>query len=942
MEKAYRVGRLKPLVTLWFLPVALTFVFCSLAEAGPQYNMTCSSCHGMSPIDSPDRNPMTGGFSGNHQTHEPAGSATVSDCARCHVVNGFTTSHMDGGIGFRASINNSPATGQYKIGSGAVSFKNQTSVPTLGTCSNVNCHFERVTPVWGRTPYDTTADCSGCHTIPGSSLGHGKHNLYYPALGGCAKCHPDHSALQFSHATSAGSRGIKVTSEGNYSGSGLNFLPSQSASRVFGSCTNLYCHSPGDKGAAPYNAPVQTATWGNGSLNCTGCHKSDAASGNPMNSPAGGYGHARHLSSTISNDIACATCHAATVSNNTSIKSRPDHVDRFVTIRFKNSTTAVGGTYNGAAASGTTYKKAAGTAPGACLNVYCHSDGQAPPTYRSVVWGSGPMPADCTGCHGGALTGTLSGKHDQHVNNGSYLGSNFKCGDCHAKTVGAASDTVVTVRTKHINRFADYSGAKAGRNGKDCSNVYCHSDGKGTAANPGSWISGAAINDCKGCHGAKTVAQGADFDSVAGEPNYVTGNAGTPTANSHRKHVGSAGASSCDACHTLTTTTGIGIASGSTRHIDGTIDVSFNPAKTGGTAEWAAGKTCNNISCHAGRSAQWGQPGNCDLCHPASSLKGAHNKHLSGAMPRFYTYTGNHSYGSDATGKYQFGCSNCHPLVNANHARGQVLLDFRPTVPGQSVSLLRSKNRSTITTFGVAGVAGGTDPTSVPGSRVVCLNVYCHSNGYAGTPVYAVTPEWYEGSFTGDRCSNCHGNSPNGTIAGSAAHSAHVVGIHAGDIFSGGIGKLSAGSGGNVSHGVAAQATTINCNTCHNATVTYSRNDRNTACNSCHSAGSDFAQIANRGTHVNGRVDIAFPGTTVVSKAQLRPASFASYTAAGGYWTRNGGNYKAGATSFDTSKLALSNPMWNAGSCSNIACHMGKQVNWNDTAVDCESCHSSL
>src|SRR6185369_8324006 len=44
--------------------------------------LSCNSCHGMPPLDSPVRSPSTGAFSGNHQTHQP-GNATASDCATC-------------------------------------------------------------------------------------------------------------------------------------------------------------------------------------------------------------------------------------------------------------------------------------------------------------------------------------------------------------------------------------------------------------------------------------------------------------------------------------------------------------------------------------------------------------------------------------------------------------------------------------------------------------------------------------------------------------------------------------------------------------------------------------------------------------------------------------------------------------------------------------------
>ncbi|SNB46070.1 CxxxxCH/CxxCH domain-containing protein [Geobacter sp. DSM 9736] len=794
--------------------------------AAPQYAMTCASCHDMPPLDSQIRDPHTGAFRGNHRTHQPAGAA-ISNCAVCHDAAGYTTGHLDGRISFRASVNESPAGGRYKVGGLEVAFRNQTALPIPGSCSNVNCHFESDTPLWGSSPFryvdPNDNDCDKCHgappagTAPGYAGGadgsHSRHETYYSGVTQCRKCHADHtSGARFAHATSAGRRPLIMQLR------------------------------------------------------------------DPQNVPGGAY------SGPVDDYL-------------------PSLNNQF----------------------------------GQCTATYCHSDGKSLPTYRTVTWGSGPLASDCTGCHGNAASRTLSGRHTAHTDNSGYLGTNFGCAECHAKTVAAEGS--IKDRMLHVNKFVDYSGSRAGRSAA-CSSFYCHSDGKGRFTDPGTWSAGAPIDDCKGCHGARTVADGAAFTSVAGEPNYASVGVGGATSNSHFYHVGTSGASTCDTCHTLTTTTGTSIRIGSSSHLDGSIDVNFNPAKAGGAAQWGNNRTCTNVACHSGVPVQWGEARHCDMCHPTNKLKGAHAKHLSGTRPLFYGYTANRSFGDDITGRYEFGCSNCHPVANGNHGNGQVLLDFRPAVAGQGVSLLRSRNSAGITTAGVAGVAGGTTADSIPGSRVECLNLYCHSNGYLPDLAYASTPEWYGGAFTGDRCACCHGNSPNSVIPGSAAHAVHVVGIHPEDIYTGKGGRLEPGSSGNVSHGVSSQATTINCHTCHNATVTYPRNDRNTACAGCHSSYSETARINNRGRHVNGVVEVSFANIAIVSKAQLRPTSFASYT--GQEWRRNGGNYKNGATAFDTSKKLLSTATWNAGNCANIACHFGIPVNWNDTGVSCLSCHKKL
>ena len=96
-----------------------------------------------------------------------------------------------------------------------------------------------------------------------------------------------------------------------------------------GTCSATYCHSDGTN-ATVYT--TSTATWG-GAASCDLCHKTDTA----INTPASGYGHAKHVTAGVSGAIGCVKCHAATVSNNTTISNISNHVDltnKTVTIRF--------------------------------------------------------------------------------------------------------------------------------------------------------------------------------------------------------------------------------------------------------------------------------------------------------------------------------------------------------------------------------------------------------------------------------------------------------------------------------------------------------------------------------------------------------------------------------------------------------------------------------
>lgn len=831
----------------------------------------CYECHGTSgtadyrPLDASYRNISTGGVVGNHRTHM-AYPASPNECTKCHGNAGYLASHRNDKLDFSANINTSPATGQYKVSGVAVTFKNHTSVPVLGTCSNVNCHFEAVTPQWGTANFASPADCNKCHGAPpsggtsGAAGSHTKHDTYYTGVTNCQKCHSNNTTFQ--HATSAAHRNLNISfaaapnnGSGAYSGALNDYLPSQV--NAFGTCRALYCHSNGARGFAPYTSNT-TATWGTPlPANCTGCHSADNASGNIMATGS----HGKHVNAANLNTIACNKCHAATVSGSMAIIDNTAHVNAKVNIKFNSLTTAVNGTY---ASQATPYAKDPGTAFGQCSNVYCHSsvqsgaDGTAAPTYSTPTWGS-------------AGTGS--------------------CGTCHAEGPHSFGATIATgSHTKHLAQ--SYSGMSSTMKCTICHNI-----------------------------GGKTLTLGASCDSTF--------------------------------CHNAA----------AAKHANGLIEVQINPyyGATGtynGSSKPRAGfNTCSNIGCHYSTATPvWGTatPINCVGCHTLAILlaSGAHAKHISAtAIPTMYTYTANRSTPTE----YNFGCSNCHPVSSANHFSGTINVTLNKSEAG--VGTLRSKNSATAAGIGIAnsGIIG-TSKTSVR-----CTMAYCHSNGNASSLVYATTPDWYGGSFTGDRCANCHGNAPNSTIAGSKSHyntkflgytstaGGHQTGIHAMAIYSSPKGLAKAGTSGDSSHGNAATATTISCNICHYATVTTARNDDNYVCKTCHYVGNTVgaltgnkAAIADKSKHVNGVVDVSFKPIAVLSKAQVRSNYFTSYS---GTFKRNIGYKVSGA--YDSAKTSLNTAtMWDSSTktCSNVACHNGQSVKWsdNDGVTTCVSCHNAM
>jgi predicted CxxxxCH...CXXCH cytochrome family protein len=319
-----------------------------------------------------------------------------------------------------------------------------------------------------------------------------------------------------------------------------------------------------------------------------------------------------------------------------------------------------------------------------------------------------------------------------------------------------------------------------------------------------------------------------------------------------------------------------------------------------------------------------------------ANLGGAHAKHagriaLASTTRTYANYTANVSDGIDgAGGSYGFGCTTCHPSAVSNHINGSIEVTFAADAAAGS---MRSKIATSATTYSLTANLQG-DKT--------CANVYCHSTGIGS--VANTTVSWTSTFTAAERCAKCHGNLPT-----TGAHGAHKVGIHYDNIFSGTSGFLGYSSSGNKAHGVSTQSTTISCNVCHAATVNTAYNKFGSVCNSCHSADPDVALLdATNGYkfHVNGKVDVAFPNTSMRSKAQIRDTSFDVYS---GLWVRTGG-YKVGAGSYDIAKKALNTSVFTAsgtqgqGSCANVVCHnqrTGDSVTWNQT-LTCVDCHSQL
>jgi predicted CxxxxCH...CXXCH cytochrome family protein len=405
------------------------------APAAGTLNSCVTYCHGASPRDaarkaSPHFGSQSSAFLGSHRNHLPA-APVAGDCSVCHKPVAPTAfGHQNNVIEMANSLKGySSAALRAKYDKGL--FFNVTSVPnlTLATCSNVNCHFEKKTPVWASAALASPADCGACHgappagttAAPGSAGSHARHDVYFTGTANCQKCHTNHlaEAAPFAHATSAGHARTAVTltdpagvSSGSYSGSGTNYLPSQAAQQVFGSCSNNYCHSTGNPSVAAANLPAAyagsgfaTVAWGSGTQACNSCHGRSTTNGMPDYTNAGTPGSATansHQKHVTGSAISCNECHERTTKNNTSIRAGfpGAHLNKSADVFFNLS----GG------------NKAASYTPGAgaktCSNTYCHGG-----TGSTVTWGGASF--NCQDCHGGGASASVADFGAGFWNNGT-------------------------------------------------------------------------------------------------------------------------------------------------------------------------------------------------------------------------------------------------------------------------------------------------------------------------------------------------------------------------------------------------------------------------------------------------------------------------------------------------------------------------------------------
>jgi predicted CxxxxCH...CXXCH cytochrome family protein len=549
----------------------------------------CTQCHGAAPA------------TGNHPTtgskHAAYFGTGVGACVKCHADH---------------AVEAKPFAHASSAGHRAVEVKFAAGGSFTGTtCAATYCHSNGngvfSTPTWG-----ATLDCTGCHgsaTAPGGAALSGKHALHLnnaAVLGtnyGCIECHS---------ATVSGNSTISDVTK--HADGSIELAGAHLGSVSAGSCAASYCHSDG-KGTQKTVAWTQTGT-----LDCKGCHGSDAApafasvAGEPNYANAGsGAARANTHQIHVAGAADCQNCHATTTATGLALLPGSAHTN---------------GTLDVVAGNGKSFTFVGKT----CSNVSCHSGNGIIAAVAPATWGAS---LGCTGCHGDA--GTLSSNaHAKHV-----AGKGYSCATCHASTV--SGNATIVNPALHGDGAVEVAGSFSyTAAAKTCATTACH--GSSTP----SWTN-TASGACGSCHAALSTTAG-----------------GVIATNGHLAHLGAAygpglaagSAASCAVCHLYTTDT-------AATHPNGTVDLVAGFNKIGACA-----------SCHK-QSTNWttGRV-SCESCH--STAGGALSTVGSVTAPD-KTLAASAGHGKAGIGQ---ACAACHD-PNAAHISG-VLGDNNRLLPGLS------------------------------------------------------------------------------------------------------------------------------------------------------------------------------------------------------------------------------------------------------------------
>jgi predicted CxxxxCH...CXXCH cytochrome family protein len=772
----------------------------------------CNKCHGHPPVtanvgtDDGLAAPATNATNGAVGAHDIHVNTHRMDCSVCH--NGYADRAMPNSLidigfaidagkfaGFK-SVANSGTYGSTATNLGTATngqpYAFTGSVDKTGTiapnqsCANVYCHGatlknsagantgSNVTPNW--TVSGTQATCGSCHAVflqgGAGTAGHARHA---GVMGmGCDNCHGD-----LPNVTNSGTNGWTGVNHVNgvvdwnvaplsaqhagspqaaYKSNNGIYLTSGSTntlapSSLYGSCTNIYCHS-NIQGIGGVGAPTAftSPVWGGAALTCGGCHVNMATDAAATGS------HVKHAQASGYN-ISCGTCHSgytATTSN------AAKHADLFVDVNFPTTGISAGAKYNNLAT------KIAGSGYASCTTSYCHSNSGPNASSRTYptsapVWGGAVL--TCGSCHLNMASDAVgTGSHKAHASSANSSGPQYGCESCHT---GYTSTTVN--KTTHVDQKVNlgftvpttYSKAApitAGTAFGTCSASKCHGQATGL---PWGGALYSTTDQCAKCHSSMAdVTLSGVFYSTAYPAKQVLNT--DSKVGAHVSHLTSpdsiSGALTCSDCHGV-------VALKDATHMNGATNFTWSAlaTKNGAIIPTITNGVCSNVYCHGAsmpngdasgtkRTPTWNvpflpatlTPAACGTCHgfpptshaaygvttptsfPTANCSGCH-PNISSSATTYATIFVNkalHINGVVDKSADGGGCNGCHGYPPANKR-------FKGT--HNNWSSARQENYSSA--GGAHTVAGHIPPTAKPSDAWSnCTN--CHNqNDHAMSPI---------------------------------------------------------------------------------------------------------------------------------------------------------------------------------------------------------------
>ncbi len=739
---------------------------------------------------------------GAHYVHLSSVYQRKLKCNECHTVpsNPFDGTHM-ATLRFNSQTLTFTQASTANRNTTSPAFTAGTSV-AAATCTTTYCHGSKMpkgdtggtdkSPTWNAnltTGTPGTTECARCHGNPPLFGTSSSAHIGSAATTSCNGC----------HSTVTNASGAIINKALHLDGS-ISAVVNTGSSAA---CNK--CH-----GNPPQGATVKYGRYSG----LVKEPKTLALGASPTNMGA----HKKHAD----NGLTCNTCH-----NNYTVS----HPDNKMQVFFRiSSNTITGwnatsprapyGTYSGnsggiAIDTSSTLIRTTASTNNSC-NTYCHGGWNNSNRNMNPRWTSGTAASACGACHGTtAITPPLLATHARHAGYSSAAtarqGYSFACTKCHPSrssanhikgtvhvrfstaVLGTSATYTKTGATQEDSTLPDFSwrSNKLAGDTPDgtCSNIVCHSNfrasGMGTTqyATTPQW--GNTTRNCLYCHGGRSGATGAPARSTA---NFTL----STTHSQHLKYP--AAQINCQTCHAKTVTDAATLKTytGVKRHLNGVRDVRFTGVSYGSytsyksTENGSAGntKTCNNVSCHGGKSrGAWSATTNntdntCLHCHGAGNGTGtALRADKYNAAPG-WGGTGISTDGNTASTDIRVGahyvhlssvyqrklkCNECHTV---------------PSNPFDGTHMQTARYNSQTLAFGQASTAtkNSVVPAFTAGTPVAaatCTTTFCHGSSMprGDTSGTDRSPSWNANLTTGTpgttECARCHGNPPTaGTSAG--------------------------------------------------------------------------------------------------------------------------------------------------------------------------------